>query len=467
MAHSNTIFHQLLDLLNRHDFRQIEKNGFRPKRKYRILDRWSQFVVMMFAQITGRASLRDIVQHFQFNGAKLYHLGVNGVKRTTLADANNKRPAEFFEALFSHQYAKCALYAPRKKFRFKNKLYSFDATVIDLCFSLFPWAAFRTTKGGIKVHTLLDHDGYIPAFIKITTAKVADITVAKLLRLPALSIVVMDRAYLDFTWLHKLTGKKVLFVTRLKRGINYRVVKRHRVIKAKGLTSDQTIQFTGAKAKDCPIQLRRIGYRDPETGQHYVFVTNIFHLSARTIADIYRERWQVGVSSEGHITQSVRVRPGIRDSTPVAWEVPWRESKMVKPSDELFLEGMTQRFRPQRAVNADVASLHGIPVAEPVYHVRRQQGPTETSPIRRLSPAGYQRWHEAKGYVSTGEALGVRRRNLVEEADSITVSGKWIRRRQGGGLGRSTDDRCAAKHTGRKGPRPVNIPFVCSEAGVR
>lgn len=293
MAHSNTIFHQLLDLLNRHDFRQIEKNGFRPKRKYRILDRWSQFVVMMFAQITGRASLRDIVQHFKFNGAKLYHLGVNGVKRTTLADANNKRPAEFFEALFSHQYAKCAVYAPRKKFRFKNKLYSFDATVIDLCLSLFPWAAFRTTKGGIKVHTLLDHDGYIPAFIKVTTAKVADITVAKLLRLPALSIVVMDRAYLDFAWLHKLTGKKIWFVTRLKRGINYRVVKRHRVIKSKGLTSDQTIRFTGSKAKDCPIQLRRIGYRDPETGQHYVFVTNIFHLSARTIADIYRERWQV------------------------------------------------------------------------------------------------------------------------------------------------------------------------------
>ena len=165
--------------------------------------------------------------------------------------------------------------------------------MIDLCLSLFPWAAFRTTKGGIKVHTLLDHDGYIPAFIKVTTAKVADITVAKLLRLPALSIVVMDRAYLDFAWLHKLTGKKIWFVTRLKRGINYRVVKRHRVIKSKGLTSDQTIQFTGSKAKDCPIQLRRIGYRDPETGQHYVFVTNIFHLSARTIADIYRERWQV------------------------------------------------------------------------------------------------------------------------------------------------------------------------------
>lgn len=293
MAHSNTVFHQLLHLLNRHDFRKIERNGFRPKRKYRTLNRWGQFIVMMFAQITGRSSLRDIVHQFQFQAARLYHLGVLTVKRTTLADANKKRSAEFFQALFDYQYAKCAAFAPRKKFRFKNKLYSFDATMINLCLSLFPWAKFRTTKGGIKLHTLLDHDGYIPAFISITMAKVADITVAKLLRLPAFSIVVLDRAYLDFAWLHKLSAKKVFFVTRLKKGINYRVVKRCKVIKAKGLTSDQTIILTGTKAEDCPIPLRRVGYRDQETGQHYVFLTNIFHLSARTIADIYRQRWQI------------------------------------------------------------------------------------------------------------------------------------------------------------------------------
>jgi putative transposase len=293
MAHSNTVFHQLLHLLNRHDFHKIERDGFRPKRKYRTLNRWGQFVVMMFAQITGRSSLRDIVHQFQFHAARLYHLGVLTVKRTTLADAIKKRSAEFFQALFDYQYAKCAAFAPRKKFRFKNKLYSFDATMINLCLSLFPWAKFRTTKGGIKLHTLLDHDGYIPAFISITAAKVADITVAKLLRLPAFSIVVLDRAYLDFGWLHKLSMKKVFFVTRLKKGINYRVVKRCKVIKAKGLTSDQTIILTGTKAGACPIPLRRVGYRDQETGQHYVFLTNIFHLSARTIADIYRQRWQI------------------------------------------------------------------------------------------------------------------------------------------------------------------------------
>jgi len=155
------------------------------------------------------------------------------------------------------------------------------------------------------------------------------------------------------------------------------------------------------------------------------------------------------VSRQGHIIQSVKVRPGLKDSSPVAGEAPWRESKMVKPSDKL------------------VASLHETPVAETVDNARRQQGPFETSLIRRFSPAGYQRWHVAKDYVSTGEALGVRRRNLVEEAVPITLNGKWERRHQGGGLGCSTVDRCAAKRIRREGPRPVIVPSDGREAGVR
>ena len=173
------------------------------------------------------------------------------------------------------------------------------------------------------------------------------------------------------------------------------------------------------------------------------------------------------MSSQGHIIQSVKVRPGTKGSIPVAWEAPWRESKMVKPSDRLFRKEMMQGFRPQRAVNADVASLHATPVAETVDNARRQQGSFEKSPKRRSSSAGYQRWHVAKDYVSTGEALGARRRNLAEEAVPITLNGKWGRRHQGGGLGCSTVDRCAAKHTRRKGPRPMIAPFDCREAGAR
>ena len=173
------------------------------------------------------------------------------------------------------------------------------------------------------------------------------------------------------------------------------------------------------------------------------------------------------MSSEGHITQSVKVRPRIEDPILVAWEVPWRETNTVKPSDNVFIMENMQHYRPQRKVNVEVASLHSIPVAETVDNARRQQELTEKGLTRQFSPAGYQRWHVVKGYVETGEALDTRRRNIVEEAHPITLNGKWIGRYQGGGLGCSTDDRRAAKRARRKGPRLMSIPFVQSEVGVR
>ena len=171
------------------------------------------------------------------------------------------------------------------------------------------------------------------------------------------------------------------------------------------------------------------------------------------------ERCDVGVSRQGHINQSVKVRPRSRDSDLVAGEAPWSESKTVKPSDNMLRKEHAQLTRLQRTVNADVASLHATPVAETVYNVRKQQGLTETSPMRQLSPAGYQRRHGEKEDVSTGEALGARRRNLVEEVTAITASGKCRRRHQGGGSGRSTVDGRAAKRVRREGPGPVNMPF--------
>jgi len=199
MAHVNTIFHQLLLLINRHDFRKLEYQ-FKPKRKYRTLSRWDQFVAMTFAQITHRKSLRDIVNQLQFQSKRLYHIGGNNAKRSTLADANNNRSAQFFQALFEKQYNKCTSLAPAKKFRFKNKLYSLDASVIDLCLSLFPWAKFRKNKAGVKLHTVLDHDGYIPAFMQITSAKSHEINIAKTLQLPPNSIVTFDKGYNDYSW---------------------------------------------------------------------------------------------------------------------------------------------------------------------------------------------------------------------------------------------------------------------------
>jgi len=174
----------------------------------------------------------------------------------------------------------------------------------------------------------------------------------------------------------------------------------------------------------------------------------------------YRRRWKIGVSRQGHINQSVKVRPRPKDSSLVAWEAPWRESKTVMPSDNILGKEYAQRTRLQRAVNADVASLHANPVAETLDNARKQQELTETSPMRQLSPAGYQRRHGVKADVSTGEALGAWRRNLAEEALAITVSGKCRRRHQGDGSGRSTVDRRAMKHVWREGPGPVSTPFV-------
>jgi hypothetical protein len=175
---------------------------------------------------------------------------------------------------------------------------------------------------------------------------------------------------------------------------------------------------------------------------------------------VFRIRWILGVSSQGHIVQSVEVRPRPKDSGLVAWEAPWRESKTVEPSDNMFRKEHAQRTRLQRAVNAEVASLHAIPVAETVDNARRQQGWVERSPVRPSSPAGYQRRHGVKDGVSTGETRGARRRNLVEEAFSITVSGKWRGRHPGGGSGRSTHEGRAAKRARREGPGPVSTPSV-------
>jgi hypothetical protein len=183
------------------------------------------------------------------------------------------------------------------------------------------------------------------------------------------------------------------------------------------------------------------------------------------IVHVYLTRWKIGVSSQGHIVQSVRDRPRLKDSGLVAGEAPWRESKTAEPSDNMLRKECAQRTRLQRTVNADVASLHESPVAETVDNARKQQGLAETSPIRQLSPAGYQRRHGVKEDVETGETLGARRGNLVEEMPAITVSGKCRHRHQGDGSGRSTADGRAAKRARREGPGPVSIPLVKARQG--
>ena len=293
MAHNSTVFAQLLKLVPRHEFEGLAREHG-SGRKARKLTRWSQFVAMGMAQLAGRSSLRDIVSNLSAQSRKLYHLGAGEVSRSSLSRVNADKPWELYEALFGRLLSRCQASSPGHGFRFKNRLYSLDATVIDLCLSMFPWAKFRRAKGALKVHVGMDHEGRLPTFVAVTEGRTSDIEVARTLRLPKGSIVAADRAYLDFEWINSLILQGVFLVTRLKKGIRYRVVERRGANRRQGVTSDQTIEFTSARGrKRCPRRLRRIGCRDLETGKHCVLLTTNFQLSAKTIADIYRSRWQV------------------------------------------------------------------------------------------------------------------------------------------------------------------------------
>ena len=207
-------------------------------------------------------------------------------------------------------YRHCQPLAPKHKFRFKNKLFSLDATVVSLCLSLFPWARFRRTKGGIKLHTLLDHDGYLPAFVAISPAREHEVQRARSLRLPKGSIVVEDMGYADYDRYAQFTAQKIFFVTRQKRNARYEVLERRKVNKKQGLLSDQTIRL---QAQEGPLLLRRIAYRDAATGRRYVFLTNHFKLAAKTIADIYQERWQIEIFFR-FIKQNLKIKAFIGNS---------------------------------------------------------------------------------------------------------------------------------------------------------
>lgn len=293
MAHCNTILSQILKLIPRHEFETLA-NRHHSGRSFRTASRWSQFVSLSMAQLSGRNSLRDIVENISAQMHRLYHLGSAKLSRSNLSRINEEKPYALYEALFGMLLHRCQSLTPGHHFKFDNPLYSLDASTIDLCLSVFPWATFRTTKGAIKLHVGLNHSGHIPEFVTITDGKVGDVTVGRTLDFPKGSIVAIDRGYNDYAWYNQLTKKGIFFVTRLKSNAKVRVVERHAVLKNKGLTSDQTIEFTGTQTKKkCPIRLRRIGYRDPETGKHYIFLTNNFKLAAKTIADIYKARWDV------------------------------------------------------------------------------------------------------------------------------------------------------------------------------
>lgn len=294
MSHFNTILNQILKFFPRHEFEHLAQKHH-DGAKLRTATRWSQFVYLLTGQLTKRDSLRDIVENMDAQSHRLYHLGSKRLPRSTLSRINNTQPYTFYEALFFRLLAQCEKPQQKHKFRFKNKLFSLDASTIDLCLSVFPWANFRQTKGAIKLHVGLDHDGFLPKFVTVTDGKTADITAGRAIDFPKGSIVVCDRGYTDYQWYNSLSEKGVFFVSRLKKNARYRVVKQHDVPKNKGVVSDETIELV-AKKYEGYKHLRRVKYIDKhhkDGAKTYVFVTNNFKLSPKTIADIYKARWEV------------------------------------------------------------------------------------------------------------------------------------------------------------------------------
>jgi hypothetical protein len=254
---------------------------------------------MLFCQLARADSLREICNGLACCLGKLVHLGIHrGPSKSNLSYANAHRPAELFEDLFwtmtQRFRAHGHLGTRQHKFRFKNKLLSLDSTTISLCLSLFPWAEFRRAKGGVKAHVLLDHDDYLPSYVLISMAKMHDAKVLALLRMNPGSIVAMDRAYNDYRQFARWTEARVFFVTRMKDNAVYEVVEQRVVPLRRNILSDKIIVLTGAQAQHkCPYRLRRIVVWDEENQREIVLLTNQLEFGATTIADIYRERWQI------------------------------------------------------------------------------------------------------------------------------------------------------------------------------
>jgi len=304
------MFSQILALFQKPEFAKIVRKN-KSEKYSKGFTCWDQFVAMLFCQLAQAHSLREICNGLSSCLGKLKHLGVSKApNKSTLSYANEHRSFKVFEELFYLLLFKCTAKASEKKrkFRFKNKLFSLDATVIELCLSMFEWAEFRQTKGAVKMHLLLDHDGYLPVYAHITEGSVHEINIARTLKFPAGSIVAMDMGFTDYSLYKDWTDSKIYFVTRLKDNAAYEVVKKFNPPENRNILSDQLIRFTNADSKKkCPYLLRRVEVWDAENERIIVLLTNHLKFGATTIAMIYKERWQIEIFFKA-IKQNLKIK---------------------------------------------------------------------------------------------------------------------------------------------------------------
>ena len=296
MIRHASLFSQLIALFNRQKFYELVSRH-KSERYSKGFNSWDHFVAMLFCQLAQAKSLREICGGLACCMGKLRHLGMkNAPKKSTLSYANAHRPWAMYRDLFYDTLAFCRQASPGKhqKFRFRNKLLSMDSTTISLCLSLFPWAKFRRTKGAVKLHLLLDHDGYLPTYAYISNGKKQDVTVARRVSLAPGSIVAMDRGYNDYKLFSHWTENKIYFVTRLKENADYIVFAERQIPQNRNILADQFIVFAGHNAqKNCPHVLRKIVVWDTENEKEIVLLTNHYDFGATTISAIYKDRWQI------------------------------------------------------------------------------------------------------------------------------------------------------------------------------
>jgi hypothetical protein len=295
MNRGRTVFSQLISFLPDREFRRCVER-YQGDSRLRGFSCWDQYLAMAFAQLTYRESLRDIEACLRSLQGKLYHLGFRGkVARSTLADANESRDWRIFADFAQRLIATARQLYVREPMGvdLEQSLYALDSTTIDLCLALFPWARFRRRKAAVKMHTLLDLRGNIPAFIHVTDGKVHDVNMLDEIEPEAGAFYVMDRAYIDFKRLFVLTLSSAFFVVRTKSNVLLQRRYSHAVDKSTGVRSDQTVFLSSFESALGPDALRRVSYFDAETGKRLKFLTNNFTLPALTIAKIYKQRWQV------------------------------------------------------------------------------------------------------------------------------------------------------------------------------
>jgi len=310
MNQFSTVLNQLLQFLPQQEFEKAI-SGYKSDRYVKYFKTKSLFVVHLFAQIRKKDSLRDIICGLEQHRNKWYHIGIEKIKRSTISDANNRVPYQVYERLF---YALLKKFEGKqyeaKEFKFKNPLYALDASIFDLSLSVFEWAKFRRTKGGIKLHNLFDIRSQIPVFNVITPAKESEVTVAKNtdFRLSPDSIITFDRAYIDFSLFHTYEKNHIFFVTRAKDNLRFRFLGQQEIPRKKGLQFDHIVELQNPKQRlKYPGKLRLIGFYDFKNNKTYMFLTNYFKLAAFTIAQIYKSRWQIELFFKW-IKQNLKIR---------------------------------------------------------------------------------------------------------------------------------------------------------------